>query len=142
MQNFGAYMGSETIRLGYFPFEEMVVFNGKEYQLNSEFIEKLPMIMIFNVVNKDRTIDNKDGEWITDLIVTHTGFIVKGSNGQIFVYHSTSKTDTALSIMAQEDLLSFLEKRYLHDYDGTSVGLHLSEPPTRITATSAIKEML
>lgn len=141
-QKEGAYMGSETVSLGYVPFERMARLDGEKYSLDPAFIDRLPVISVFNVVNKGLIIKDSDGNRVTDLLVSHVGFIVKEPDGRVLIYHSTNKTDAALSIMAQEELLSFISHRYLSGGGGTAVGLHLSEPLTRISATSAMKAMV
>jgi len=142
-QSLGSFMGSETIQLGYYPFIQMVIEEGDEYVLNPNFVKYLPGVSIFNVVNDELVIKNGEGEWITDLVVTHVGFLVKNSSEEIFVYHSTNKTDTALSIMSQEAFLSFLKSRYLDNDNTKAVGLHLSEPrPIGSSAVLSLKELL
>lgn len=120
----------ETVsdQIGYYPIEKMIVRSGDKIELNPDFIQRLPDVSIFNVVNKGLSIKDKDDNWISDLLVSHTGFIVKDMSGRFYVFHSTNKTDTALSIMAQEDLLSFLLHRYIDNPKTTVVGLHISEP--------------
>jgi hypothetical protein len=124
----GAFMEPENVRLGYYPFEKMVEEGPKGYRLDRDFINQLPEISIFDVVNENLEIKDADGNWITDLIVSHVGLIVKEGSGNVLVYHSTPMTDVALSIMAQEDFLSFLVHRYLDNDHTKAVGLHLSQP--------------
>ncbi len=151
-KNLGLIMPEENVSLSYFPFENMVNGHSGNYTLDPDFVDSLPEISIFNLVNKDLKISMPEGEgaiagdlirmhkdwkafavdkdnWMTDLLVTHVGFLVKNDDGSVIVYNSTPMTDTALSIMAEEDLLSFLvSRKYIDNSKTSGVGFHLSEP--------------
>jgi hypothetical protein len=122
--------GKEPVsdQIGYYPIEKMMVRSGENIALDPEFIKRLPDVSIFNVVNKGLSVNDKDGKWMSDLLVSHIGFIVKDPSGKVYVFHSTNKTDAGLGIMAQEDFLSFLIHRYVDNPKTNVVGLHLSEP--------------
>lgn len=142
----GALMPEENVTLGYFPFKDMIVETRSGPSISSDFIRRLPDVTIFNVVNDGLEMTDADGNWVTDLVVTHVGFIIKDDEGRPTVFHSTNKTDAALSIMAEEDFASFIVHRYL-DGGGTAVGLNLSEPVIgsslrSISALNTIKTIL
>ncbi|MBT3181349.1 MAG: DUF1460 domain-containing protein [Deltaproteobacteria bacterium] len=150
-KNLGMLMPEEKVSLSYYPFENMIVGQNGYYTLDPDFVDSLPEISIFNLVNKELKISmpedggvagdlimmNKtripasvnEGNWMTDLLVTHVGFLVKEEGGRVIVYNSTPMTDTALSIMAEEDLVSFLvHHKYIDNSNTTAVGFHLSVP--------------
>lgn len=128
LRQLGANMEEETVSLGYYPFDKMYVSFEGGYKINPDFIERLPPIVIFNIVNEGLSINDADGSWVTDLVVNHVGFIVKDEPGHLMAVHSTPMTDAALSIMAEEDFLSFLQRRFIGNKETKAVGLHLSEP--------------
>lgn len=128
LKRLGSSIQPETTTLGFYPFEQMVYQQAGKYYLDPVFVDALPEITIFNIVNMGLEVKDGEGNWITDLIVSHVGFIVKDETGNIMIYHSTNKTDVGLALMSQEDLLSFLSHRFLGNPDTKAVGLNLIKP--------------
>jgi hypothetical protein len=118
----------ETTAVSYYPFEKMFVVKNGEYELDPVFVRALPRISIFNVVNSGRSFKDKNEAWITDVLVSHMGFLIRDDDDSVNIYHATSATDSALSIVTQEELLSFILRRFVGKSGTSIVGLHLSEP--------------
>jgi len=141
LKELGAFMGEEKVKLGYYPFEDMIVRTDKGFILNETFVSDLPEVTIFNVVYDGVKIKDKDDNWMTDIIVIHLGFIVKDENGELMVIHSTDGTDMGLLEMTEEKLTNFLENRYV-DKETKAKGLHLSKPLIKEQALNNLKRLL
>jgi|GEM_PF-5505377 len=127
LQGLGKSVPDEKGIVAYYPFEKMYVVENGKYSLNGDFVQSLPPVSIFNMINKDKSFKDKNGNWITDIIVSHTGFLVKDGNS-VVVYHATSATDSALATTTQEELISFLSRRFIGKDSTSLVGFHLSKP--------------
>jgi hypothetical protein len=124
-QSLGVFMPEAEVTLRYVPFFQMITGAGLDAAIAPAFVDAMPDVAIFNLANDGVKIADDDGAWITDLIVTHVGFVIKDGDS-LKVYHSTPNTDTGLSIMTEEDFLSFLNRRFLDNPKTTAVGLHIS----------------